>query len=283
MSEESTSKGSALIDEGRFDEALDVLRPEISLNPKDWYAWYLAGQCYRFKQDTDNATLYLSRAAELKPDAPSVSLALGIAHQLAERWDAAIDAFRRAIELDRNYAAAYNSLALTQKKRGELDKAAHNYDAGLKALARHIAGGLRNDRSSRIFKHEDTSGHLWVQHALYAALYLVTLESGEKRPDSMSLPTSEMAEEEEQTERHGGLYWTDFEDTDKRTVRLLHPNFLNTFREAFRATNTYSLILGNLGTVLELLGRQDEAQEHFIEADEFGRRVRVPNGEATSH
>src|SRR5690606_7822981 len=107
----------------------------------------------------------------------------------------------------------------------------------------------------------------------YAALYLATQDSDETPPDSMSLPTGEMAEEEERTKRHGGLYWTDLESADKRTVRLLLPNYLNTFREAFRATNTYSLILGNLGTVLEILGKQEEAQQHFMEADEFGERV----------
>src|SRR5947207_3125506 len=64
----------------------------------------------------------------------------------------AIMAFRRAIEIDSDYELAYNSLALTQRTSGELDKALYNYDAGAKALARRIVKAMRNSRSNPILK-----------------------------------------------------------------------------------------------------------------------------------
>ena len=144
----------------RFGEALHLLRRAIDQDPSQWNAWYMAGQCCRFLNDFDGAIAHLSRAAELKTDERSIFLALGIAFQLHAQWDDAIEAFRRAIEIDSDYAPAYNSLALTQRKRGELDKALHNYDAGAKALARRIVKAMRNSRTTPILKHRDTVGTL---------------------------------------------------------------------------------------------------------------------------
>ena len=47
------------------------------------------------------------------------------------------------------------------------------------------------------------------------------------------------------------------------------PNYFNTFQAALRDDATYSNLMGNRGTVLELLGRNEEASEHFDEAKEF--------------
>jgi len=116
-----------------------------------WSVLPFSQQC-RFLNNIDGAIQHLSRAAELKRD-PSIFLALGIAFQLLNtQSDKAIMAFRRAIEIDSDYELAYNSLALTQRTSGELDKALYNYDAGAKALARRIVKAMRNSRSNPILK-----------------------------------------------------------------------------------------------------------------------------------
>ncbi len=250
----------------RFGEALPLLRRAINEDPLRSNAWYMAGQCCRFLNDIDAAIAYLSRATELKSDEPAFLLALGIALQLRERWDDAINAFRQAIELDPDYDLAYNSLALTQKKRGELTKALDCYDAGTEALARRIVKSMRNDRSSPILKHRETVGNLWVKYAGYGALHLGTIADG---IDSIGWPTGEQAEEEERTESRAGLYWLDVPDDENNTIRVFLPNFYNTFREVLRRDFTYSDLIGNRGTVLELLGRHEEARQHFEEATEF--------------
>jgi len=250
----------------RFGEALHLLRRAIDQNPSQWNAWYMAGQCCRFLNDIDGAIDHLSRAAELKTDEAPIFLALGIAFQLNTQWDDAIEAFRRAIEIDSDYELAYNSLALTQKKRGELDKALHNYDAGAKALARRIVKAMPNSRTTPILKHRDTVGTLWVEYAIYAALYLASSAEG---INSSAWPTGEYALEEERTERHAGLYWIDTPNDKRETVRLFLPNYFNTFRQLLKRDAAYSNVIGNRGTVLELLGRHDEAHVHFAEATEF--------------
>jgi len=266
MSQALIDQAIELMKDQRFSEALHLLRRTIDQDPLQWNAWYMAGQCCRFLNDIEGAIEYLSHAAELKKDEPPIFLALGIAFQLNTQWDDAVESFRRAIEIDPDYELAYNSLALTQKKRGELDKALHNYDAGVKALARRIVKAMRNSRTSPILKHRDTVGTLWLDYASYAAIYLTSSAEG---INGIAWWTGEQAVEEKRTEKHAGLYWIDTQNEKGENVRLFLPNYFNTFCEQLKRDAAYSDLIGNRGTVLELLGRHDEARLHFDEATEF--------------
>lgn len=250
----------------RFAEALPLLCRVIDQDSSQWNVFYMAGQCCRALNDIDGAIDYLSHAAELKGDEPSVFLALGIAFQLSSQWGNAVAAFRRAIEIDPDFEVAYNSLALTQQLSGELEKSLHNYDAGAKALARRIAKALQNNRTSPIFKTRETIGRLWLENAIYAALYLTSCDEGIK---SMAWPTGEQAMEEEDTETRAGLYWVDQLNDKSETVRLFLPNFFNTIRELLKCQPIYSILIHGRGTVLVTLGRHEEARQHFDEATEF--------------
>jgi len=250
----------------RYQEALETLQEAISIESPHWHALYLAGQCQRFLHNYDSAVTLLSRAAAVAPAVAPVLLALGIAFQLGGRLDEAKQILGRAIEVDPDYALAFNSLAMTQKLTGEFEKAAHNYDAGCKAVVRAIVKTMRNNRGSRILKHRETRGSLWIDHALYGAMYLVSTGDG---LSGMAMPTGEEAVEEERTERHGGLYWEDRADGNGGTVRLFWPNYFNTVREALKRDQIYSNLVGNRSSVLQLLGRAVEAREHLAEALEF--------------
>ena len=266
MTDDLVDSAFQLMNARRFGEALRLLRRVIDQNPSQWNAWELAGQCCRFLNDIEGAIGYLSHAAKLKSDEPSIFLALGIALQLGERWDDAIHALCRAIELDPDYDLAYNSLAFTQQKRGDLNKALDNYDAGAKALARRIVKGMQNSGTSRIFKTLDRAEMLWLKYALHAAMYLSSTVEG---ISGIAWPTGDQAQEEERTEKHGGLFWEDILDEKNEKVRFFLPNYFNTFRKQLKSDATYANLIGNRGTVLELLGRNDEARQHFDEANEF--------------
>ncbi len=255
-----------LIGTGRHRDALDLLDELISKDLVDWNALYLAGQCHRFLGDVEGAVNLLSQSADAAPKEAPVFLALGVALQLRGDFSEACAALGRAIEIDFDYALAFNSLAMTQKLSGELEKAAYNYDAGCLALARRIVKALRNERGSLILKHRDTRGLLWMERAVYGASYLVATQES---LTGIALPAADLAWEEERTERRGGLYWEDLTHWKGETVRLFLPNFFNTFRETLRNDQIYSTMLGNRATVLDLLHRGDEARQHREEAVEF--------------
>jgi tetratricopeptide (TPR) repeat protein len=266
MENELVNKAFTLMKSQSYQDALSVLHSVIDHSPSNINAWYLAGQCYRYLNDFDNAVKHLATAAELKKDDPSIHLALGIAYQLQKNWQSAINAFKKAIELDPDQELAYNSLALTQKKAGDLEKAIHNYDAGAKALSRRIVKEMTNNRRKPILKHRDTSGQLWIEYAMNAAIQVASLEGG---ITEIAFPNGETAIEEERTEKHEGLYWEDVPNDKGGVTRYFLPNFFNTFIESLKIDPAYSNLIGNRGTALKELGLEDEAHAHFNEAEEF--------------
>jgi tetratricopeptide (TPR) repeat protein len=259
-------KAFQLIEEGNFAEALPLFRSVIEADPSDWNSVYLAGQCCRFMNDFDGAIEYLRRATELNSNEKSVWLALAIANQLNENWDNAIKAIKRAFKIDPDYVLAFNTLAMTQKRMGELEKADHNYNAGAEALARCILKEMSNTSDSPILTIRGSRNNLWIEYAMYAAFYIA---ANEDHLEAVATPNAEMAKEEERTQKHKGLFWIDQEGQDGKTFRLFLPNYFNTFHITLRRDRTYSELMGNRGLVLEMLGRQEDADKHFQEAEEF--------------
>jgi len=270
MTQHLVDRARDLIHSQKFDDALPLLRKAIEQDPLRWAAWYMAGQCCRFMDDIDGAIQYLNHAAKLNERDPGTLLALGIAFQLDSQWDKAVKTLIKAIELDFDYAVAYNSLALTQRKRGEYDKALYNYDLGLKALSRTILKTMRNDRMSPIIKLRETTetkNSLWLEYAMYGAMSIIS--ATEENISGVAWPTGEQALEEERNEKHEGLYWVDNLDNKEEIIRMFLPNYFNAFCVKLRAEGLYSNLIGNTGRVLELLERYDEANRYFEEASEF--------------
>jgi len=142
----------------------------------------------------------------------------------------------------------------------------HIYDAGAEALVRRLVKPMRNYRYNHILKYQETTGTLWIKYAFYGATMLAASTEGIK---ALAWPSGEMAIHEERTEEHGGLYWIEFLDEEGKNTRLFLPNFFNTFREMLKQDAAYSDLIGNRGTVLNMLGRQEEAYQHLMEAAEF--------------
>lgn len=269
MSPETIRHVNELIDQRRYVDALSLLEQTLVLAPSFCWSWYTAGQCCRALGNSEGAIYYLARASALAaaPERASVSLALGIALEAADQWDSAREEFVRAIDSEPDFELAYNSLALGQRKRGELEKAEHNYDAGMKALARRLLKSMNNSReSARIEPCFTSSCMLWNEQALYAGLYACAQDEAIK---GMATPSAEMAIEEDLTHAHGGLYWTDVRDEKGDLARLFLPNFFNTFRALLTREPSYVTLLRNRASVLVSLGRDDEARLHVAEAQEF--------------
>ena len=266
MSDTARDAAIALMRTGNYQEALEGFNALIAEEPRDWSLFYMAGQCARFSNDTQSATAYLLRAAELEHSEPQVFLALGIAQQLQGQLFESQESFRKALELDSDMDSAYNSLAITQKKMGKLDLALHNQEEGLKALSRSIAKRMRNIEEKKIFPHPNVQGARWLEYAMNAATYLCAIE-----PDISKLawPTGDQALAEIESQSHRGFYWRDTTDTEGAKTRLFLPNFFNTFFSILRNETAYSTMLGNLGSVLELQGNKTEAQLCYEEAEEF--------------
>ena len=258
---------------GDFEGALGFFEELLATTSPDWSLCYMAGQCCRFTNRMDEAVSYLSKSSELNPEEPSVMLALGIALQKQGNLPAAVQVLQRAVELDDQYSQAYNSLALTQRMMGDFERALENYDTAIETILNKFVCALTNRADNRIYKHVDTPGmKVWSEHCIKPFMYRCALDG----VGSVAFPTGKDAIEEERTEKNGGLYWVDHHDYPSKgeLTRHLLPNYFNTLREELFTDSLYFTILGNKGSVFDLLGQDAEAEEHFETASYFESRSR---------
>jgi tetratricopeptide (TPR) repeat protein len=252
---------------GRRDEARKAAGTALQQNADDWHAHYVLGLCLRFEQDFAAACVSLDRANNLAPKHPFVLLALAIARQLKGDYPAAIDAIRIALEVDPDYAVGFNTLAMTQKLMGAYDKAAHNYDQGARALARSIARSLVNSEANPRLPHWDSRNSLWTKYAIFGGSYL----AAEADVDSLAFPTGETAAIDALERQFSGLYWKDQLNDQRKSTRHFLPNFFSTFSARLREERLYATMIGNRSTVLRLMGRPEEAEQHRHEAEDFSQ------------
>jgi tetratricopeptide (TPR) repeat protein len=250
---------------GDIKAAGEIAYEAITRFPSDWHGYYALGQAFRYSNRFVEACGALEAAFELEPRDTSLLLALAIARQLSGQLASSIEALRVCLEIDPDYALAYNTLGMTQKLKGEYDKSIHNYDAGAKALARCILREMTNSRSSRRYPLQRSRSDLWADYAIYAALYSVARDSIEE----LSFPTGEMAEEDNRIQRFEGWFWIDTHDASGKSNRVICPNFNSYFSVRLRADSLYANLMGNRSTVLRLVGQEEEAQRHLEEAQDF--------------
>lgn len=236
-------------------------------DPDNWSAWFGAAQSAHKLGQATNACSYMERALLLHSSDASLHAVYAPILRATGDHEAANLQLGRAIELDPDHAEAFCLLADAQRKAGALDKALHNYDAGVKALARRIVKTLQNSESSPIVKHSDMTGHVWVECAMFGALWI----SSNEDISNLAWPTDATAREEERTERHRGLYYVDHKKWFSVT-RVFLPNYFATFRERLRAEPIFEFLVGHQGTIHKLRGDDELAEQHFLEAGVFSSR-----------
>ena len=150
-----------------YDRAIPLLQRHLGAHPKEWNAWYLLGQAYRFTGDLAQAESALAKSLALNDREPPVFLAAGIVQQLAGRFDAALATFARANEVNPDYHLAYNSAAFTYEKMGQPDKAQATYELASQALFRDLSRQADGPEAPDVPDREPF-GELWVDYTLEA-------------------------------------------------------------------------------------------------------------------
>jgi len=136
-----------LIQQQNYQEALEIILNLLQDDADDWNLNYLAGQCYKYTGDIEKAIGFLSHAADNNIDEPEIFLALGIAYQFNENYEAAIDNLTIATELDASFFSAYNSLGLTYRKMSRIQDALEWYSKALDCLLADIDNSICNPKS----------------------------------------------------------------------------------------------------------------------------------------
>jgi tetratricopeptide (TPR) repeat protein len=124
-------------------EAIPLYKEVIARDPKHAGAHYALGVAFAATSDDESAMRAFTEAATLAPDNPFVPYELGRLHIRHERWDAALDAFARAITIRPSFVAAYFDRADIWATRQQPDKVLAELNAAVKAAPKSADAFLR--------------------------------------------------------------------------------------------------------------------------------------------
>ena len=123
-----THRGYSYYAEGKYDLALADFNKAIRINPKLPDVYWHRAQIYMQQKKYDLALADLNKAIDINP-LPLYYLGRGTVYDKKKEYDSAVKEYIKALRLDNNYAAAYNSLAWLLATCSD-----EKYRNGLKAL-----------------------------------------------------------------------------------------------------------------------------------------------------
>jgi tetratricopeptide (TPR) repeat protein len=167
----------ALSLQGQTKEAVHAAREAVRLDPQNWRGLVrLAEALTHVRSGLHEADTAAKRALELAPHEPAAHVVTGIVAARAENRPEAAEAFRRALAIDPENAAAHSELARLNVRRGR--------PRGIADAARGYATVLRSNPS------DDTRGNLdvvmrsfleWFSYLLFLDAFVLsgnTVRSG---------------------------------------------------------------------------------------------------------
>jgi hypothetical protein len=111
--------GTALLKQGRFEEASAVLREAVALDNDDEVAWRLLGGALASKGDAEGAISAFQNAVRIVPMAARSHYNLGLAFQTAGRLPEARASLEKALSLDPGHEAARIRLGEVSQQLGQ--------------------------------------------------------------------------------------------------------------------------------------------------------------------
>lgn len=109
--------------EGRYDEAISILRSIVTQEPRNLEAWLHLARTYESKQAVREAEAAYQKAVEIQPSYPGAHQHLGSFYYKQGRYDEAGRSFKRASELAPDNYKALNNLAAVQVQQGRFSQA----------------------------------------------------------------------------------------------------------------------------------------------------------------
>lgn len=109
--------------QGRGEEAVELFKKAIELDPSNAKAYSNLGNAYRAQKRLEEALALQKKAVELKPGEPSYYNNMGTVLMDMARYAESEGAFRKALSIDAGYAEALNNLGLLFYAQERLDEA----------------------------------------------------------------------------------------------------------------------------------------------------------------
>jgi len=116
---------------GRYDEAIDVLKKSIALNPHIAEPHKNIGISYFDKGMVDEAMIEFEKSLTINPHSADTHNNLGMAYYGKGLLDKAISEYMKALAIEPDFAEAHYNLALVYGAKGGVDKEISEYKKAL--------------------------------------------------------------------------------------------------------------------------------------------------------
>ena len=117
----------SLYTSGQYQKALDEIKPFLNKNSKNPILHNISGACYSSLGMLDDAINSYKEALAIKKDYSEVHNSLGFSLQAKGRLDEAVKSYKDALFYSPNYAEAHNNLGNTYRELNKLDTAIASY------------------------------------------------------------------------------------------------------------------------------------------------------------
>jgi tetratricopeptide (TPR) repeat protein len=105
---------------GMADDAIAMFKEAIRIDSQNPITYQNLGMVYEeILHDHEKAVSFYKKAIDLNCKAPEVYFNLGVAYSSMKMLDEAIDSYRKAVQVDPNFAAAYGNIAVTYYWQGK--------------------------------------------------------------------------------------------------------------------------------------------------------------------
>ena len=131
MSITENNLGTALLEKGRYDEAIAHSERAIALRPDYAPGYNNLGAALRAAGRVDEAVARYQQALELKPDFASASYNLANAQLEQGKAGDSVESFRRSLDANPDSVEARNNLGIALARRGDLTAAMAEFRAAL--------------------------------------------------------------------------------------------------------------------------------------------------------
>ena len=148
--------GVAYLNDGKLQEAFDILEHALAINPDSVEATHALGVYYMRQADYESAREFLERAASLKPGDAAIRMNLASTLAHLDRHEDALTHIRKALKLDGSNPDANHRYAEILAETGDIDAATQHLESALKKHPGH--GGMYDQLARyRKFSRQDAN------------------------------------------------------------------------------------------------------------------------------
>ncbi|MFL5339341.1 MAG: tetratricopeptide repeat protein, partial [Gemmataceae bacterium] len=259
-------KAEQLFAERRLGPAEQVCRQMLSAAPNNPDGWRVLGDACKAQGKTDDAINAYRRALELQPGQARVHHSLGILFSGQKNPAAAEEQFRRAIALQPDHARGFNNLGHVLSELGRLPEAVTSYEQaerlGFRDGGMYLSWGLAliRQRQSPAAEAVFRRGILANPNDATAHFYLANTLTELNRPN-------DALDEYKKAEQLGKTDAAVYDGIAQTNARLgLYREALAPAAEAVRRKPDDPDLLKRLGHMLNKLAKFDESVNAYLKA-----------------